>query len=299
MSSFTIRYSYFVSSGRCHRGSASLAYRGVAIAVGTRHGKQHQFAPAFADVLGARLVTPPDLDTDRLGTFSGERPRVMTALQAAREKARMAMAATGLPLGLASEASYGPLPDSGVTGHEEILLFCDTASGIEVLEGHRAATVPGSTHRVARDADLPPAVLDDLSRQAVIVRPDGRPGGVVTGITGTHALRAAIAAAAASAESGLALVEPDLRAHHNPARRRVLRRLARTLAHRLDTPCPACRCPGFGRMDTEAGLPCAMCGEPTASPLAVIHGCPACGHTLRRAVPFGHADPRDCPDCNP
>lgn len=279
--------------------TAEVPYRGAQIAVGTRHGKEHQFRAAFAEVLGAHLITPPDLDTDRFGTFSGERPRRITALEAARAKAAMAMAASGLSYGLASEASYGRLPGSAVAGHEEILLFCDATRGIEVLEGYRTAGVPGSRHRVAGVGDLPQSVLDGLPHQALIVSPEGRPGTVVKGITGTRELREAIATAAAAADNGFAVVEPDLRAHHNPSRREVLSRLARTLAERLATPCPSCRCPGFGRVDTEAGLPCRVCDAPTALPHSEIHACAACGHTLRRPVADAGADPRDCADCNP
>lgn len=56
------------------------------------------------------------------------------------------------------------------------------------------------------------------------------------------------------------MIEADLRAQRNPTRRRLLTRLGQRLAHRLAIPCPACRCPGFGRTDTEPGLSCAACG---------------------------------------
>ena len=208
----------------------------------------------------------------------------------------MAMDATGLPRGLASEASYGPLPSAGITGHEEILLFRDSERGIEVVEGYRSTEVPGSSHRVARIEDLPASVLEDLPRQALIVRPESRLDGIVKGITGPDELRAAVASA--SADTGVAIVEPDLRAHHNPTRQHVLVTLARTLAQRLATPCPSCGCPGFGRVDAEAGLPCRVCDAPTPLARNEIHACAACGHTERRPV-AAHADPRNCPDCNP
>ena len=61
-----------------------MPYRDCRIAVGTRHGKETQFTRAFEAVLSAHLVTPPDLDTDRFGTFSGEIPRTATASDTAR-----------------------------------------------------------------------------------------------------------------------------------------------------------------------------------------------------------------------
>jgi hypothetical protein len=279
--------------------SADTPYRGRLIAVGTRHGKQHQFAPAFRSLLGADLLTPPDLDTDRFGAFTGEVARRGSAAQAARAKARLAMEVTGLPFGLASEASYGALP-GGWFGHEEIVVFCDDALGFEVLEGHRSASVPGVRQRVSRLDDLLDQLLAGLPEQALTVRPDGAASAaaVVKGITDTAAMHSAITAAVAASPEGLAVVEPDLRAHCNPSRRKVLRRLAARLASRLATECPACAAPGFGRVDAEPGLPCRDCDTPTPLVRAQIHACAVCPHQLTRPV-AGDADPAVCPSCNP
>jgi hypothetical protein len=161
---------------------ADTPYRGTTIAVGTRHGKQHQFALAFRSLLGAQLLTPPDLDTDRFGTFTGEVARRGAATEAARGKARLAMEITGLPYGLASEASYGVLP-GGWFGHEEIVMFCDEVLGIEVVEGYRSTSVPSTGHRVARPADLPDQLLAGLPQQALTVRPCGPVAGVAKGVS--------------------------------------------------------------------------------------------------------------------
>ena len=283
--------------GRRPGHSEPSPYRGCVIAVGTRHGKQHQWAPAFRDVLGAELLTPPDLDTDRLGTFTGETARKGPAVDAARAKTRLAMTIGDLSYGLASEASYGPLP-GGWPGHEEILLFCDDLRGIEVLEVHRTPSLPGVSRRVGAFSEIPPAVLADLPDQALIVRPAGAAGDIVKGITDAGALRSAISAAARNSPDGLAIVEPDLRAHYNPSRRRVLVDLADRLARRLATTCPACEAPGFGRVGSEFGLPCRVCATPTPQIRSAVRGCAACAHRVCRPVP-GLADPSDCPDCNP
>lgn len=282
-------------------GSRHRCYRGSVVAVGTRHGKQHQFAVPFAAILGARVLAPPDLDTDRFGTFTGEHPRRGTAVEAARAKAHLAITATGLPLALASEASYGPLPDTGVAGHEEIVLFCDTVRGIEVLEGHRSTDVPGIAHRVAHHREIPATLLDGLPGQALIVRSAGTAPGegvVVKGLTGGAELPAAVDAAATASPDGLAIVEPDLRAHLNPGRRRVLSRLATALATRLATPCPACASPGFGRVGSRPGLRCRLCATPTPLVGHEIHACCRCELTESRPL-RGAADPAHCPICNP
>jgi len=274
-------------------------YRGRLISVGTMHGKQSQLAHPFRTVLGADLITPPDLDTDQFGTFTGEVPRCIGALEAARAKARLAMDASGLPYGLASEASYGSLPPTGWCGHEEILFFRDDLLGIEVLEGHRTASVPGASHRVTAAEELPTAMIAGLPVQALIVRPSGVTGCIAKGITDTGGLRSAITAAAARSPDLMVVVEPDLRAHHNPSRRQVIAGLADTLARRLATRCPKCGTPGFGRVRTEPGLPCRICNSPTRLVRRAIDGCAACPYLLGHPVPASSADPACCPQCNP
>lgn len=280
--------------------SGGHPYRGAEVALGTRHGKGEQLAPAFAEVLGARVRTPPDLDTDRFGAFTGEVPRTTTPREAARAKARLAMRATGSPRGLATEASYGPLVGVGVPGHEELVLFLDDALGIEVVEVHRSLGTPGTSLRV-RDAG--PDVERYLAAvgwpaQAVVVRAGpGEP--VAKGLTDADRLRDAIAAAARAAHDGHAVLEPDLRAHRCPSRRAVLVELGGVLARRLATCCPACGAPGWGRVGVETGLPCRACGTATTTVRADRHGCARCPHRVDvpRAEPV--ADPRWCPTCNP
>jgi len=271
-------------------------YRGRVFAVGTKHGKQHEFAPPFHRVLGAELVTPV-MDTDRFGTFSGEVARTGAPADAARAKARLAMSLTGAAYGLASEASYGPLP-GGWLGHEELLLFCDDVAGIEIVECHRSFRVPAVGQRVSGYDELRRPLLDGLPGQALIVRPVDGGGAIAKGITDADALRSAIRAATAASSDGLALVEPDLRAHHNPSRRRILSALAERMALRLANPCPSCSAPGFGQIDTEPGLPCRACGDATPLPHRVIRACAACAHRAIRPV-RGAADPAHCPGCNP
>ena len=272
-------------------------YRRRLISVGTRHGKQSQLGPAFHAVLHADLITPPDLDTDQFGTFTGEKPRPHGAVEAARAKARLAMNASGLPYGLASEASYGSLTGAGWFGHEEILLFRDDILDIQIIEGHRSTSVPGTGHRVATSEELPHNMIAGLPEQALIVRDNT--GDIVKGITDTRTLRSVIATATARPTDGLVIVEPDLRAHHNPSRRRVLTRLAHSLARRLATYCPDCGAPGFGRVNTEPGLPCRVCESPTRSTRYAIHGCAACPYLLSHPVPASRADPASCAECNP
>jgi len=269
--------------------------------LGTRHGKERQVASAFAEMLGAQVIAPPGLDTDQFGTFTGDIARTLTPPAAARAEARLAMTAAASPYGLASEASYGPLPGIGWPGHEEILLFRDDTRAIEILEGHRTLSAPGYRVRAAPHSDTAETLAQyGRPRQAVIVRPatggdPGDAGDIVKGITDPDQLATAITTAAARSGDGHALIEPDLRAHYNPTRRAVLTQLAASLATRRATVCPACGCPH----PTEPGLLCADRGAPTDRIRADIHTCARCPHRDTRPRPDATTDPRWCQACNP
>jgi hypothetical protein len=97
-------------------------YAGRRIALATMHGKDSAIAPPLRLRVGADLVVPVGLDTDALGTFTGEIERKGTMREVAIAKARLGMVATGLQLGLASEGSYGP--------HSSVPFM---AAGVELL----------------------------------------------------------------------------------------------------------------------------------------------------------------------
>lgn len=126
----------------------------------TMHGKEAAIAPVLLERLGLALSTAPDLDTDTLGTFTGEIPRTGAMRDAAVAKARLGMAATGLPIGIASEGSYGPHPH-----------VPSTASGIEIMV--LVDDTPIYDHAFAATIDKLGPYFDrtDFPDQALIVKP--------------------------------------------------------------------------------------------------------------------------------
>ena len=70
----------------------------------TKHHKLALIAPALATA-GIQVRSTDAFDTDTLGSFSGETPRLQTPLECARTKARLAAELTGLPIGIGSEGS--------------------------------------------------------------------------------------------------------------------------------------------------------------------------------------------------
>jgi len=280
-------------------------YTGRRASLATKHGKERQIARPLHAALNLDTYVPPTIDTDLLGTFTGEIPRRGSPAQVVLQKARMGMEMTGLSLGLANEGSFGPHPAFPlVTADTELLVFVDDERGIHVQESvvsEQVVAAQAVTHSIA---DLAPFLAHALfPSHALIVRPNAllQSDLLFKGITDPVVLEEKVKLIAAISPDGLALVETDLRAHMNPTRRRVLRHLAVRLARRLAHLCPACRTPGWGLVSHLYGLPCEWCGEATDLVCEDLFGCPACSYRQHHPRSDGllHASPTHCPSCNP
>lgn len=219
-------------------------YQNRTAVLATMHAKEQAIAPPLR-ALGLSLLVPPALDTDALGTFSGEVERPGSPFDVVVRKARLGMQRAGLPLGIASEGSFRDSTwiDIGAGGHE-ILAFVDAERQIEIVEELRHAPTNFAYVETRDGGDLGPFLQRiGFPDHALIVSPASvarnfrirriRPGEVSKGLRDLETLRAAIARAAAQSDDGLAHVETDMRAHMNPTRMRAIATLAAQLAERL------------------------------------------------------------------
>jgi hypothetical protein len=280
-------------------------YAGRTAVIATMHRKEAAVAPALISMLGLTITTAPGLDTDLLGTFSGEIPRQGTMLEVATRKARLGMSVMGVQLGLASEGSFGPHPAIPyIPAGLELMVFVDDERGIVVTESVIAEKT-NYNHLVVLPGEPADEFLQRVGfpNHGLIVRPNegDAPSALTKGIVDTDSLRRAIEAAASVSSDGRARVQTDMRAHFNPTRMRSLALLAARLAQRLARQCPACSAPGFGRTGSRTGLVCEVCGAPTELVIAEIFGCPACDYTEERPRGDGlqRAPALCCPECNP
>lgn len=130
-------------------------YSGRTAVLATMHGKEAAIAPPLVRRLGLQVIVPEGLDTDRLGTFSGEVKRPGTMAETAIAKARMAMAASGTPVGLASEGSFGPHPHYFFIPADMELMVLVNAERDVVIAEHRIDVKTNFGHTtVGRDAGL-------------------------------------------------------------------------------------------------------------------------------------------------
>jgi len=279
-------------------------FNGQRAAIATMHGKEQVVAPVMAQWFGLLVERAEEIDTDALGTFTGEIERKGSMLDAARAKARLAIERTGARLGIGSEGAFGPHPivpilPSGL----ELIVLIDSESNHEIAVHRRTRTNYNSTF--VTPGEDPSDFLERVGfpRHAVIVRPevgDEHPA-MMKGIVDDKDLNDAIEMLAAASASGRALVQTDMRAHLNPTRMKAIRRVTKALALRVARLCAVCGSPGFGLCDVTRGLLCGECGSPTDLIQAEIHACGRCGHieNKRQRPETLRADPMWCSLCNP
>ncbi len=285
------------------RPNSSHPYSGRTAVLATKHEKLSLIGPPIQRAIGL-TVEAVAVDTDVLGTFTADIPRKGTPLETAVAKARLGIAATGIPLGMASEGSIGPDPlVPFLVADQEIVVLVDEEAGVSVWETCSSTGIVTATADLGPADDLEPLLSSaDFPNHRLIVRPSTGPlRPIHKGIDTVEDLNAAIVECSGAAANGLARVETDLRAHACPSRQPIIGQCALQLASRLTACCPTCGTPGWGRVDVVVGIPCSWCGAKVPRPRAVIYGCLKCDHreTAPLVPPDAEADPGECPFCNP
>jgi len=282
----------------------SQAYRGACIILPTKHAKSVAIAPPFLEKLGASMLEYL-LDTDTLGTFSGEVERAGNALECAKRKCEWALELLGetVEYCIASEGSFGPHPHIPfLRCDQEILYFIDRKRGFQLHMVHvtertnyqmKALDSLQALRAFAKTAQFP--------AHALIVRPNDTRGLLFKGIDSEASLEQAFHESATRSRDGKVWVETDMRAQHNPLRMAAIGELAVKMVDRLATPCPACSAPGWGRIAVEKGLRCEYCDQETEMIAQEIYGCVLCEHTERKLRIDGivAAPQQQCNWCNP
>lgn len=276
-------------------------YSGKRAVLTSKHQKQRLIAPYFAQHLGLQIEELP-LDTDQLGTFSGEIPRSRSPLETAIAKARLGMAESGSLLGLASEGTIGsdPLVPFAIS-NVELMVLVDDERGIVVYEPYRTFDITHATATTASGEDLTEYLAKvGFPHQRLIVSPEAMQGPIIKGVGDLTTLRQAVKVSAESSANGLAHIQCDYRAMHSPSRRLNISKAAELLAIRLTQICTECEAPGFGRLSYERGLSCEGCGEFDSEAItAELRGCVSCDHTELGQLIALTLSPAKCQSCNP
>ncbi|GMQ30285.1 DUF6671 family protein [Algoriphagus confluentis] len=277
-------------------------FAGRTLILATKHQKEQVLGPLFEKALGVKIVVPESLDTDLLGTFSGEKEREEDPLTTAKKKCDWAMDLLGADLALASEGSFGAHPSLFfLPADEEWLVFSDRKNGWQIHIRHLSTETNYSSLEFDTWEQLETfAKQVNFPSHGLILRKspeslEGMSKGIISWKELEQKSRFLLET------YGKAYVETDMRAHLNPTRMQVISEAGEKLIQKILSLCPSCQTPGFGVTELDSGLPCSWCGSPTRSILAEIKTCAACGHRERILFPKGKTeeDPMYCDRCNP
>lgn len=275
-------------------------YCGKSAVLATQHAKGEVIAPEFKSILDLQ-IEELGVDTDSLGTFTGEIERVGSAKDTVLAKARLGMAKSGNLRGLASEGSIGADPlIPFINSDIELVAFIDDEIGFQLVESLRSTEIIAATFKVKPNSGLEEFFRRaDFPNHKLIIRSTDQPVSFsVKGIDSHQMLEKSLKEAFKDFPE--LIVESDLRAHCSPSRMENIRLVARKLALRLKCLCPECDAPGWGVVRVVRGLPCSECGEISEEKVrAEVFGCVKCQYEEEGRPLAGSIDPGNCNLCNP
>ncbi len=271
--------------------------------IATMHQKEQIIAPLMESALGLNCVISQGFDTDVFGTFTGEVARPASQLETLRMKCNKGMEISGLDIGIASEGAFGAHPTLPfLPANIEMVMLIDKQHDLEVVGQVLSIETNFAGHMVASWEDARQfAEKIGFPSHALIVKTGGGNKGELSSV---RTLKTA-----AEFESKVidllkkhqtVYLETDMRAMHNPTRRKVIAQATENLIKKLQSPCPQCGTLGFSPTDVRLGLPCENCGLPTQKVIATILQCDKCNFIKEELYPEGReAEARYCSFCNP
>jgi len=277
-------------------------YKNREVALLTQHGKEKVLAPILYESIGCMVTRVDNYDTDILGTFTRDIPRLNTQVDTVRKKALIGMKHSSLSLGLASEGSFGPDPFTGMFSRNvEILIWVDNDSNLEIIAmaqgrtnlDHLLTSSWSEVEVFAKKIGFPEHYL--------IVRPESENDKrIIKNISTWDELQRAFNLALEQSTNKQLFIETDMRAHANPTRMNNIEVAAQELVKKLSSLCPNCNAPGYWIVEHISGLPCRACNIPTHEIRAEVHACSKCKHqVIIERKDQEYANPSHCEYCNP
>ena len=277
-------------------------FEGRTLVIASMHRKEEVLKPLLEQGLGITVQVAEGLNTDLLGTFSGEAARLADPLSTARKKCELALDLSGCDLALASEGSFGPHPAAFfLPANEEWLLLVDRKNNLEIYARHLSleTNFSGQEFHSIEELEAFASKVGFPSHGLILRKSKEDLTGMLKGIRDPAQLRTSAVQLLERQKSGY--VETDMRAMYNPSRMQVIEETAQLLIQKLQSLCPSCQAPGFSVTSAEPGLPCSLCGTPSSAALVHLLVCSHCQHQERVSFPHGNKteDPQYCQVCNP
>lgn len=271
-------------------------------ALGTKHSKELVIGPTLKELLGLNVKIPNNFDSDKFGTFTGDKKRQNTQKDTAKLKAKEAMEILDLDIGIGSEGSFNSDPNyPSLIMNTEVVVLIDKRYGFEVygisneIVDYAHAT---SVHNIQELLDFAKTI--NFPKCAIVLREsDKNHSDMIKGIRDMSELKKHSEKMFENYNS--IWVETDLRAHVNETRMAHIKKATINLAENINRCCPQCDRPGFSLVTIKRGLPCEACNRPTGLILSEVYKCDGCGfeNTLMYPNVATTAYSGYCDYCNP
>jgi hypothetical protein len=272
------------------------------IAIATMHGKEKVISPLLEQYFNASCYTVEGLNTDVLGTFTGEIERVDSPINTLRKKCLMALEKSNHEIVIGSEGSFGAHPIIGFArANEELVMLIDIKNNIEIVGSSLSLQTNFNGVNVVSLAEaIEFSKLSLFPSHALIIRNKERGSELIyKGITQMIDFKERVTDALHRYRS--IWIETDMRAHLNPSRLAVIKEATADLINKMKSNCPSCAVPGFWIAEVNKGLPCSLCKLPTNSTLSHQYICVHCNFEQEQLFPNDRKeeDPMFCNFCNP
>ena len=276
-------------------------FEGRRILIASQHKKEDVLSPLLTKALGVIPVTCDALDTDQLGTFTGEVERSSDPLATARKKCEIGMELSGTDLAVASEGSFGSHPIIPfVPAGDEIIILVDKKNAIEIAARDITTETNFSGETVDNETALRAFAERALFPSHGLILSGGPKKAFLK--KGIQAWKDLIEFFDVMKCKQMSIhIETDMRAMYNPTRMKAIGKACKKLIEKIKSTCPNCSCPGFSVFSAHDGLPCSLCGRDTRSTLFHMYRCQKCLHEEIKRYPHNkhEEDPMYCDYCNP
>jgi len=274
-------------------------FKGKKVVIATKHGKEMVIGPVLEESFGMEYSVSENLDTDLLGTFTGEVERVLSPVEAARQKCILALQECDADFAIGSEGSFGPHPTLYfLPTDEEYLVLMSQKNDFEMVVKMASLQTNYASYQLGSEIKLSD-FLTQVKFPSHGLHVKGPEGYQEKGIRSEKRLKKAIKEVIN--RPGTYTLETDMRAMNNPTRMSVIQELTGKLVEKMRSCCPSCQRPGFSPTDVIRGLVCSSCSLPTKSVKTVIYSCEGCHYTACIDFPESKTteDPMFCDFCNP
>lgn len=270
----------------------------------TKHQKEKVIAPLLHNAFGISLDSSKNIDTDSLGTFTGEVQRIGVPQEAAKNKIALAFDLYDHEIIIASEGSFFPNPQFPLsTMNHELILLYDRKNDVFVDgQFYTSNCTYFKNDFTDQDVALKFCLENDFPKYGVIlsVIDFSKNWLIDKEVDSKESFLKSFKHLKDHSKNGVVKVECDLRAHRNPQRMLNIEKAALNLVANMNSFCPQCNKPGFAIRKRNKGLPCGDCGFPTNEIKENVFICQCCQYeNIENLSSIKSGNPMYCDRCNP